>query len=615
MSQSTATEVIAGRYRVAARIGSGGMGEVFRARDQVLGRTVAVKVLPQELAARPGFVDRFRAEAQAAARLSHPNAVQVHDWGSSDGSYFMVMEYVRGRTLREVLAARGRLQPAQAAAVLGQLLAALEAAHASGLVHRDVKPENVLLTAAGDVKVTDFGISRMAEVGVPLGQKGVGVPLGQKGAGAPGRQTSSDLLGTASYVSPEQIRGDPVDARTDLYAAGCVLYELLCGAPPFEGNVAHVLHEHLTGRVPAPSVEVPEAAPLDAVVARSTERDPAGRYPSAAAMRTALAEAAASLPETPPLSELASEITSMVVTETQETMVAPLLRRRRRRWPLLVAVLLVLVVGAGAVMLRPVPRVTGLQQAQAVAKLRAARLHSRVGTAFDDTAPAGTVIRARPPFSVGPFGLRGSTVHLTVSLGPDLRQVPLVEGQALAAARQAIHAARLPDPVVTEEFNPAPKGTVVRQEPPPQAVRPGTPVTLNVSKGPEMVAVPAVVSGTTYSAASATLTASGLSAVRQETYNDAPAETVLGQAPVAGTSVPKGSAVTLTVSVGPQPFAMPNVASGATCAAAKAQLEALGLVVTVKSPSGTCTTNPVLLQNPPAGPPVRKGDAATLYVP
>ena len=606
MSQTTATEIIAGRYRVAARIGAGGMGEVFRARDQVLGRTVAVKVLPQELAARPGFVERFRAEAQAAARLSHPNAVQVHDWGSSEGSYFMVMEYVRGRTLREALAARGRLQPAQAAAVLGQLLAALEAAHASGLVHRDVKPENILLTATGDVKVTDFGISRLVEAGVPLGKKGAGVP---------GRQTSSDLLGTASYVSPEQIRGDPVDARTDLYAAGCVLYELLCGAPPFEGNVAHVLHEHLTGRVPAPSVEVPEAAPLDAVVARSTEADPAARYPSAAAMRTALAEAGASLPDAPPLSELASEITSMVVTETQETMVSPLARRRRRRWPLLVAVLLVLAVGAGAVMLRPVPSVTGLRQAQAVARLHAARLRSRVGTAFDDTVPAGTVIRAHPPFSIGPFGLRGSTVRLTVSLGPDLRQVPLVEGQTLAAARQAIQAARLPDPVVTEDFNPAPKGTVVQQLPPPQAVRPGTPITLKVSKGPEMVAVPAVVSGTAYPAASATLTAAGLSAVRQETYNDAPAETVLGQAPVAGTSVPKGSAVTLTVSIGPQPFAMPNVAGGATCAAAKAQLEALGLVVTVKSPSGTCSTNPVLLQNPPAGPPVRKGDAATLYVP
>ena len=595
MSQTVANEIIAGRYRVAARIGSGGMGEGFRARDQVLGRTVAVKVLPQELAARQGFVERFRAEAQAAARLSHPNAVQVYDWGSSDGSYFMVMEYVRGRTLREVLAARGRVEPAQAAALLSQLLAALEAAHASGLVHRDIKPENILLTAAGEVKVTDFGISRMAEAAA----------------------TSSDMLGTASYVSPEQIRGEAVDGRADLYATGCVLYELLCGAPPFEGNVAHVLHEHLTARVPRPSVEVPDAAPLDAVVALSTEPDSAARYPSATAMRTALAEVAAFLPEAPPLSELASEITSLVATEAQETMIPPLPRHkpRRRRWPLLVAVLLVLVVGAGAVMLRPVPRVAGLRQADAIAKLRGAGLHTRVGTAYDDTAPLGTVVAARPPFSMGPLGLRGSTVRLTVSRGQDLRQVPLVEGQPLAAAQQAIRAAGLPGPVVAEDFNPAPKGTVVHQEPPPQAVKPGTPITLKVSKGPEMVGVPAVVSGTAYPAALSTLSAAGLSAVRQETYNDAAAETVLGQAPAAGTSVPKGSAVTLTVSVGPQPFPMPNVASGATCAAARSQLESLGLVVTVKSPSGACTTNPVLLQDLPAGSSVRKGDAVTLYVP
>jgi serine/threonine-protein kinase len=205
-------------------------------------------------------------------------------------------------------------------------------------------------------------------------------------------------------------------------------------------------------------------------------------------------------------------------------------------------------------------------------------------------------------------------VRLTISKGVDLRQVPLVEGQPLAAAQQSIRAAGLPDPVVAEDFNAAPKGTVVQQQPPPQAVKPGTPITLKVSKGPEMVGVPSV-SGTAYSAASATLKVAGLGAVRQETYNDAAAETVLDQAPPAATSVPKGSAVTLTVSVGPQPFAMPNVASGATCAAAKSQLQGLGLVVTVKSPSGACTTNPVLLQDVPAGSSVRKGDAVTLYVP
>jgi serine/threonine-protein kinase len=259
--------------------------------------------------------------------------------------------------------------------------------------------------------------------------------------------------------------------------------------------------------------------------------------------------------------------------------------------------------------------VTGLRQADAVAKLHGARLHSRVAAAFDDTAPVGTVIGARPPFGVGPFGLRGSTVRLTVSKGPDVRQVPLVEGQPLAAAQQAIHTAGLPAPVVAEDFNPAPKGTVVHQEPPPQAVKPGTPITLKVSKGPEMVGVPAVVSGTAYAAGSATLKGAGLSPVRQETFNDAAADTVLGQDPAPATSVPKGSAVTLTVSVGPQPFAMPNVANGATCAAARSQLQGLGLVVTVKSPSGVCSTNPVLLQDPPAGPSVRKGDAATLYVP
>ncbi|HYR61027.1 MAG TPA: PASTA domain-containing protein [Actinomycetota bacterium] len=592
MTQTTASQVIAGRYRVAARIGAGGMGEVFRARDQVLGRIVAVKVLPEQLAARPGFVERFRAEAQAAARVSHPNAVQVHDWGSSDGSYFMVMEYVRGRTLREVLAARGNVEPAQAAALLGQVLAALEAAHASGLVHRDIKPENVLVTAAGEVKVTDFGISRMAEQA----------------------STSSNLLGTASYAAPEQIRGETVDGRADLYAAGCVLYELICGAPPFEGNVAHVLHEHLTSRVPAPSVEQPEAAPLDAVVAMSTEPDPATRYPTAAAMRAVLAEAAASLPQAPPLSELAAEITSVVATENQETMMAPVVRRkRRRRWPLLLAVFLVLVVGAGAVMLQPVPKVKGLRQADAVARLRGAGLHARVAAVFDDSV-SGTVVGASPPFSVGPLGLRGSTVRLNVSKGPDVRQVPSVETQDIAAAQQAIRAAGLPDPILNPVFDVSKPGTVVHQEPPPQAVRPGTPVTLTVSKGPEMVPVPSV-SGTAYAAAQAALSTSGLSPVRQETYNDAGAETVVNQIPAAGTSVPKGSGVTLTVSIGPQPFAMPNVANGATCAAAKSQLEGLGLVVTVTSRSGTCGTNLVLLQDPPSGVQVKKGQAATLYVP
>lgn len=594
MSQTAAAQVIAGRYRVAARIGSGGMGEVFRARDQVLGRTVAVKVLPEELAAKSGFVERFRAEAQAAARLSHPNAVQIHDWGSSDGSYFMVMEYVRGRSLREILAARGSVEPAQAAAILSQLLAGLEAAHASGLVHRDVKPENVLVTAGGEVKVTDFGISRMAEAA---------------------SATSGDMLGTATYAAPEQIRGEAVDGRADLYAAGCVLYELVCGSPPFEGNVAHILHAHLTARVPPPSVECPEAAPLDRVVAKSTDPDPAARYASAAAMRAGLEQAAADLPAAPPLSELASEITSVVATESHETMLTPMGAPRRRRWPLVPALLLVILLGAGAVLLRPVPKVVGLPQPAAASRLRRAGLHPALVSAHDDNAAPGTVFRATQPFSVGPLGLRGSTVRITVSTGPDVRQLPQVEGLDLAAAQKAIRDARLPDPIVEVVFDASKPGTVVHQEPRPQAVRPGNLVTLSVSKGPEMVNVPQV-TGTVFAQAQATLQTGGLTAVRQETYNDAAAETVLAQAPAPQASIPKGSSVTLTVSIGPQPFAMPNVAgTGVTCAAAKAQLEALGLVVAVTARSGVCATNTVLLQDPLSGISVRKGDTATLYVP
>ncbi len=590
--QATAAQIIAGRYRIAARIGSGGMGEVFRARDQVLGRTVAIKVLPEELAARPGFVERFRAEAKAAARLSHPNAVQVHDWGADEGSYFMVMEYVRGRTLREVLAARGRVEPAQAAAIIGQLLAALDAAHGSGLVHRDVKPENVLVTVGGEVKVTDFGIARIAE----------------------GAATSGDMLGTVSYAAPEQIRGEAVDARADLYAAGCVLYELVTGSPPFEGDVAHVLNEHLTARVPAPSVEYPEAAPLDRVVAAATARDPAGRYPSAAAMRADLEEAARSLPAAPPLPELASELTSVVAAETEETMMAPA-RRKRRKWPYVLAALLALIVAAVAMLVRPVPKVTGLRQDAALARLHRAGLKASVRSDFSETDPAGVVIAAHPPF--GPFGLRAAKVALTVSRGPDIRQIPDVRTKSLADAEKLIADNGLPvgEKISVFSSDPAyPSGTVTDQDPKPKAVKPGVPVNLYVSKGPEMVMV-APVTGTVFSQAEAALKGAGFTVTRTEAYSDSvSAETVVDQTPKPGASVQKGSAVALVVSIGPQPFPMPKVV-GAACAAAKTQLEALGLTVTVTSRSGTCTSNTVLIQDPPDGNSVKKGGTATLFVP
>ncbi|GAC1364377.1 MAG: Stk1 family PASTA domain-containing Ser/Thr kinase [Actinomycetota bacterium] len=597
MIRQDAPELIAERYRIAARIGAGAMGEVFRARDIVLGRPVAVKVLPEDLAVRPGFVEKFRAEAQAAARLSHPNAVQVHDWGTSDGMYFMVMEYVRGRTLREVVTTRGVLQPAQAALITAQVLAALEAAHASGLVHRDIKPENVLVTAEGTAKVSDFGIAHMMEESAGTGER------------------AGELAGTAAYVSPEQIRGEAVDGRADLYSVGCMLYELLCGAPPFEGNVAHVLHQHLSARVPAPSIEAPAAAPLDGVVLRSTDPSPSGRYASAAAMRQDLQEAAAALPAAPPLGELVSEVTSMVATEAQETMVVPVAKRRKRRtWPLVVAALLALILADTAVFVRPVPKVVGVTEATALARLHRAGLKVTQRSAFNDSVPQGNVISASA--ALGAFSLKGTSVVLTVSKGPDVRQVPSVLGRLQTDAEQAIKAVGLlpveMEPVYSSDAA-FPAGTVLLQSPGPQAVRPGTPVNLTVSKGAQLVGVQSVV-GAGFSAAQAKLVQAGLNVSRQNVFSDAPLGQVVDQTPKAPATVATGGLVTLIVSQGPRPFPMPKVVAIA-CSVAKALLQSKGLVVSVTSQSGTCGANKVLLQDPLDQIAVQKGATATLYVP
>ena len=597
MSRTSVPEMIAGRYKVAARIGAGGMGEVYRARDTNMRRTVAVKVLPAELAARAGFVERFRTEAQAAGRLQHPNVVTVYDWGTDEGSYYMVMEYVRGPTLRQILADRRRLEPAQAAAIVDQLLAALEAAHGAGLVHRDVKPENILVTDSGEVKVTDFGIAHISEVD----------------------HSTGELVGTAAYVSPEQIRGEPVDGRADIYATGCLLYELLCGAPPFEGNVAHVLQEHLNTPVPAPSIEAPEAAALDGVVAAATTIDPAARYASAGVMRAEIHSVAKGLPAAPPLSELSAQLTSMVAGEPGPgaTMVVAPAGRRRKRWPWVIAAALVVVLVAAAVLVRPLPSVTGVTQATAIARLEHAGLHASVEPTFN-AATVGLVVGHRSSVTaLGPFALRGGTVKLFVSKGPDLRQVPTLTGVTLTAAEAQIQAARLPLGTVTETFSATvPTGTVIDQNPEAGSVQPGTPINLVVSKGPELVAVPGV-TNTDLATASGALKGArlGVVAIFQASATIA-SGTVMAQNPVPPARIPVGSAVTLTVSSGPPPFPMPSV-MGQPCAAAQAQLQGVSLTVSVVNTSGGtgCAAAKVLGQDPEPDITVHAGQTATLYVP
>ena len=268
---SVIASTIDGRYQVITRIASGGMGEVYRAHDAVLGREVALKVLHPQFAGDRGFVDRFRREARAAAILNHPSIVGVYDWGETEDTYFMIMEFVRGMNLRGLLSQYGRLEPAQVVEVALPVLSALEHAHGHGIVHRDVKPENILISEDGTVKVADFGLARAY-------------------ADSYVSQAEGTVTGTVQYLAPEQIQGQPADPRTDLYALGVVLFECLTGRPPFTGETSlAIAYQHLSQRIPAPSSAVPTVGPgLDQVVVRATSKDRAERPASARAMKLSL---------------------------------------------------------------------------------------------------------------------------------------------------------------------------------------------------------------------------------------------------------------------------------------------------------------------------------------
>jgi eukaryotic-like serine/threonine-protein kinase len=259
---------LGGRYELHEPLGRGGMAVVYRGTDTVLGRPVAVKVLAASLARDPSFVERFRREARAAAALTHPGVVTVYDHGSEGDIHYIVMELIEGPTLSELFA-RGPLGPERTVAIGAAVLGALEAAHDRGLVHRDVKPGNVMLTGAGDVKVMDFGIARSLDAGTLTG--------------------NGTVVGSASYLSPEQVRGLPADRRSDLYALGCVLYEALAGRPPFTGsNAVAVAHQHVSAE-PVPLSRLAAITPeMEVVVMRALAKDPEARYGSAGEMRAAL---------------------------------------------------------------------------------------------------------------------------------------------------------------------------------------------------------------------------------------------------------------------------------------------------------------------------------------
>jgi len=531
--------LLAGRYELGDVLGHGGMAEVRRGTDTRLGREVAVKVLRADLARDPAFIARFRREAQSAASLDAPNIVAVYDTGEDEhGVPWIVMEHVEGRTLRDVLNTEGRLLPQRALEVAVDICSALEVAHRAGIVHRDIKPGNVMLTSHGEVKVMDFGIARAA-------------------AGSESTMTQTEaVIGTAAYLSPEQARGEHVDARSDLYSTGCLLYELLTGNPPFSGDSAvAVAYQHVREDPVPPSRYVEGLSPdVDAVVLMAMAKSPAHRYADADAMREDLLRAAAGEP-----------VEASVLRESEETAgPLPLLRRDhhpRVVWTAfgIVAAVLALVTGLlvhallgdPSDLIKP-PTVVGLGQQDAIRQLSAVGLHVDKVTGTFDTHPVGTVIAQSPDKNF--FVRRGGSVDLTVSRGLEMTTVPAVLGLAVDEASADLSAAKLVVKTVNRDGN-YPAGQVLDVLP-----RPGTQlaarqtVTLVVASGQVMVPD---VRGMDQQSAISTLGAAGFGIGIRPAPSTVSPGTVLNQSPVNALA-PRGSDVVIDVAYDPSATPAPN---------------------------------------------------------
>ena len=605
-----------GRYRLDAAIARGGMATVYRATDLRLDRTVAVKVMRPALAEDPDFVDRFAREARAAARLSSPEVVAVHDQGTdaATGTAYLVMEHVAGTTLRDVVRDAAPLTPARALDLLEPVLRALAAAHGAGLVHRDVKPENVLLGDDGRVKVADFGLARAIESSNLTATTGL-------------------LIGTVAYLAPEQVEHGRADTRTDVYAAGILLFELLTGVPPyFSDSPLSVAYRHVHEDVPPPS-QLVEGIPvaLDDLVLSATRRDPAARPVDAGAFLAELRAVRSGLgPATGPVVRRVDHPTLVVSREELAAHAAAASsdapaaddaeHRRPRRvsplvlWSVVAALLMAAAVAGGWYLtsgrFTTAPTATGLAEAAAVEQLTAGGFEVAVDPErqFSETVAAGLVLSQDP--GAGDRVRRGGEITLVLSQGPDRRAVPEVAGQQQQEAVDALEGVGLEVGEITQAFSDQPVGTVLSSDPAAgEQLREGTPVALVVSKGVELLDVPDVV-GATQADAEAALEAAGFTAGVTEVFSESVARgTVVAQDPADG-QAPRGSAVALQVSKGPELITVPDV-TGQRRAQAEAALTALGLKTRVFAIPGPGT---VRSTDPGAGTQVRKGATITVYV-
>jgi eukaryotic-like serine/threonine-protein kinase len=579
--------IVDGRYRIVGRIGSGGMADVYEAEDTQLGRRVALKLLHRRFAEDAEFVERFRREASAAAGLSHPNVVQVFDRGEWDGTYYIAMELLEGRNLKQVVREHGALDPALAVDIVLQILKAARFAHRRGIVHRDIKPHNVIVDEEGRAKVTDFGIAR---------------------AGASDMTETGSIMGTAQYLSPEQAQGQPVDARSDLYSIGVVLYELLTGVPPFDADspVTIALKQVSEDPLP-PSLRNPAVTPaLEAVVMRALRKDPAERFQDADEFIVAL-ETAMTGVYVPPAEDLAEEL------EEED-------RRNWRRIALIAIVvlaLLALAIGAWALLTpdqKEVPNVVGKRSDTAAQILQSAGFEVDIVPIQSDTVAEGRVAGQRP--EPGAEADEGSVVTITVSSGPGDAPVPLVQGLTAEEAADALREAGFKSDERREFSDTVKNGRVIETSPPEgTTVRKGTTVTLVVSRGKEKVAVPNVV-GRPRDEAERTLQDAGLqAAVRDEESGDADPGTVLRQDPAAGTQLARGKTVTLVVATAPADVRVPGVIDSPE-AEAVTTLEDAGFDVQVREePVESPDEDGIVIdQNPSPDTPRPPGSRVTITV-
>jgi serine/threonine-protein kinase len=550
-------KVLENRYSVDELIARGGMATVYRGTDLRLGRSVALKVLGGVLVNDPDFVERFTQEARATAALTHPNVVAVHDQGISEGFPYLVMEYVQGRTIREIMAQSGPFTSAHALEIISAVLAGLSSAHDAGFVHRDIKPENVLITSDGHIKVTDFGLARVIS----------DTPVSDS--------TGAVLLGTMAYLSPEQVQQLAVDQRSDVYSCGILLYEMVTGLVPFTGaSPLDVAFQHVNSNVSAPSSIQPDVPPaVDHLVLAATRKSPAERIQSAREFRDGVIRALSAVPRAEALTTaLPLQNTQVIPTPVQNspraTSSAPpekqnaasgsgethnevLEKRRIRKWtPLLLA--LSLLIGGGAWYqftgsYEAVPPVSSLTVDEATAILTPLELGVDVVEEFSEDIPAGVIIRTEP--AGGENARKGSPITLFVSKGQERYIIPSnLAGQDPKDATAELEALTLVVSGITEIFDDLiPAGKVVGTDPiGGTSVEQKTSVTLLVSKGPDLVEIPNVVF-MDVEAATTKLQSAGFQVTTTNRLPVAVLNKVYSQNPAAGSKAPKGSVITLEI--------------------------------------------------------------------